>query len=203
MVRAVIAALLFAAARPASAAPALSFEQSLGQLHQQLSALRASQVRQKADGLAQRIDRVAMDASRYYWDSDNLRRILRDLRWRAQRLQHPNQDPWFRSDLDRFIWDLKDLARNVEWARAEAQDITNLASKNPALVAPAQDLSNQAQSLRSETSWLESDGRWAADDFRRLGLQFEAWDVERESRDAMESSRRLDDQARALLAKVR
>lgn len=202
MLRITLAALVLASARPALAAPASSFEQSLSAIQRQLGAERARRLQDKSAGLADRIERLANDAANLFWEANRLRGVLQDLRARARRYQRPDSDPFFRSDLDRLVWDLRDFAGDADRASRQAEDITRQASKDPALVEPARSLLESAASLRSECAWLESDGRWAAQDFRYIGFHPEAGDVEREARDADESSRRLEGQAKALSAKV-
>lgn len=206
MVRFLVCAVLLSLAASSSAA-SLSFEQSLGALREQVLTVRVEQAKAKTAGLGARITRAANDASRLRWDAQRLRDRIRDIRWRAQRqgMGQPGQprDPWLRNDIQRAVWDLRDLARDCGWLARDAESFNREATKDPALVGPAERLDSDAQGLQGEAQWLESDARFASWDIRRAGYNMEAWDIERESGNANTSARGLRDSARALLQKVR
>lgn len=193
-------ALLLAAA--AHAGPALpSFEASLGQLRQDVLAVRATQIKDNNDALARDIYTLSSETRSLYWETSRLRRQTNDLRWRCQRAA-PN-DRFLQSDVQRFIWDLRDFSRRFWQSANEGQRLLRAAVKDPILVSPAQNLEQSAVDLSSEARWLENDARFASWDFRRAGFASESWDLERESSDAAGYARDLEASARALSAKVR
>lgn len=207
MVRLAALALAFAvpaaAAGPAALPP--SFETMLNAIHLQVRETRAVQVKEK--GRAE-IEQLSRDVSRLYSDLWRLRNDLRDVARRAQRHGpsqpgRPEQDPFLRSDIQRLVWNLRDMARYTESAERSAQRLIAQAPKDPEQVGPAQSLLSNAQRFSSETHWMENDSRNAGWDLRRAGYNMEAWDVERESRDIASGAQNLEGASRALLEKVR
>lgn len=204
----VLAALAFLVSAQVSAAPALTFESSLGQLRQTVVAARAEQVRAKNAALKHDLTRLANDARTLQWQGWNLRTRVGDVRRRAARYipprpGKPESDPFLRSELSRLTWDLRDHAWKAESAARDAQRIEREATQDPELVGPAEQLSFSARDYANETRWLAIEARNASWDVRRAGFSMEAWDLERESGNAENDSRDLETYAQRILAKVR
>ena len=185
-----------------------SFEPVLQELRSTLreAAAERKQVRSQTDAgeiqsLNSETRRLRWDASRYKRDLDDISRRVRN----AQRPQpgRPSNDPFLSSDLNRLVWNLRDLERDSQWAESRAVRAAQTAVKDPALVGPAQSLLSSAQWLRSDVDWLERDARWAAMDLRRIGYSMEAWDIERLSADAARQARSIESAAAQILSKVR
>ena len=191
------------AAGPAAMPP--SFEGMLNAIHLQVRQTRAAQVQEKSKA---EIERLSWDVSRLNSDLWQLRNDLRDIARRVQRRGpsqpgRPDQDPFLRNDIQRLVWNLRDMARFADRAERDVQRLISQASKDPEQVQPAQNLLSEAQRMSSETRWLESDGRNVGWDLRRAGYNMEAWDVERESGGIATGARNLENASRALLEKVR
>ncbi len=204
-----LAALVLVLAAPVSAAgPAAmppSFEGLLNAIHLQVRQTRAAQVKEKSKV---EIERLTWDLSRLNSDLWRLRNDLRDIARRVQRYGRPqpgrpDQDPFLRNDIQRLVWNLRDMARFADRAERDVQRLISQAVKDPEQVQPAQNLLSEAQRMSSEARWLESDGRNVGWDLRRAGYNMEAWDVERESGGIATGARNLENAARALLEKVR
>jgi hypothetical protein len=204
MVRTLALLVSLAAALPAHAVPAApSFEQSLNAGHARVITARAAQVKAKS---APDIQSASWDTERSSRQASSLRLTLSDLRRRAQdarRRNPPKPDAVFKSQLDRFVWDLRTWDQDLRALERRAMDLSNTAAQDADSVAPAQQLVWDAQNLRTETSMFSSDGTWLASDLRALGFNFEALDVERLSRDGGDSARQLGYDADAILTRVR
>lgn len=203
MVRALSAALLFAAVS-ASASPAIpSFEFSVANIQASIAAMRAEQVQAKSGNIGPQIDSLAWDLERYERDTQRMRN---DLRWLQQRLRstgQPNQDPSLRWDIQRLTRDLAQLSRDAQWRLNDLRMLTSQAEKDQALVAAASRLNDTARRLKSETNWFAMDARFAYFDFMRAGYTFEGMDLDRNSRDIDSRAQDLQSEADRLLAKVR
>lgn len=203
MVR-VLAVLLTLASMPARAATtAPSFEQSMGSARASVLAVRAAQLKPKA---SQEIQQLSWDAQRAARQASSLRLTLSDLRTRARDTRNrkpPVPDAFFKSQLQRFVFDLGSWARDLQALERRAMDLSVSAPKDPDSAAPAQQLVWDAQSLRDETTWISSDGSWLASDLRPLNLQLEAMEVERLTREGGDNARQLGYDADAILSRVR
>lgn len=185
-----------------------SFEASLGQIRRQALATRGEHKKAKALSLKAEIDSAAREASRLSWDASRQRGAVSELRRRAQRYepdrpQRPGSDPFFRSDLQRAVWNLRDLSRETRRLSAAVQRLAQTAPKDPALLQPAEALLRNAGHLRGEARWLETEADRASWDIRRAGFSLEAWDIERESRNTSDSSRQIEAHAGRLVDAVR
>lgn len=204
---ALIAVLSLVVSSHAAAGPTVSFEAALGNIRSTVLKTRASQIRTKTTATESEIRRLTRSLEWKDWDVRRLKNRLSDLRRRAQRLDRNGRgrgsDAFFNNDLRRFVWDLRDLKRDIERDARTLTRILRSAIKDPALVSPAQRLEREARSLESETGWLESEARWARMDIRRAGYNFEAWDIERYSDDIDRDTRQLRRDARRLIDKVR
>lgn len=177
----------------AAVAVSLPFEGALMHVRQEVQAL------QQSLATATRIRSASRDLRNAGW---NARRARQDLQMLRNRMHRP-QDPFLRSEAQRLVWNLRELNRQLWRIQSETSRLARESSKDPELVAPAEELDREARDLRSETRWLETDGRWAGMDLRRAGLSMEAWDVERETQETERWARDLEWDARTLLDKVR
>lgn len=208
-----LAAVLLGAVAVRAEEP-VSFEALLDGVRLEVQETRAEQVEAKNQSRAQEIDRLARDLNRLDWDARRLRDRVGDLRRRANMMgrnqpqPRPGQpprpsDPFFRNDLQRAVWDIRDFKRDVELGEQTATRYAREATPDPVLVGPAQNLQRESYSLDSETGWLESEARWARMDLQRAGYTWEGYDIEREADDARRASQDLARSARDLLNRVR
>lgn len=205
---AVLAISCFLAA-PVRAAGVVSFENALAEIRRGALAGKAALLQRRKDGLAEDIQKLSDQTRRLDWDSSRLRRDLDNLRRRAQRYAaprrpgQPDPDPFLRMDLDRFIWDLRDFCSYTANADRAARSYLASATKDPALVAPAQNLHANANPLWHSVNWLASDARFAESDFRRAGFHGQASDLYWKTSDADRDAHSLLNTASQLLDKVR
>jgi hypothetical protein len=206
---------LMLAATSASAAPLAlpSFENAAAELRANVAALRAAAVKEKAADIGPRLDQMAWDVQR---DQQDCQRLRRELSFLLSRLRNGGRggrpgpgngrggpDQNLRWEFQRFNQDLQRVVRGAQWRLSDLRGLSAEAQKDPALVGPAQRLSDAARWLKSDTGWLVSDARFAYFDLMRAGLTFEGMDLDRNSRDLDQSSQDLQSEADRLLAKVR
>ncbi|MBI3564949.1 MAG: hypothetical protein HY079_07125 [Elusimicrobia bacterium] len=206
MVRTLAAALLVLAVR-ASAAPVAtaSFEDLAARIHATVRAQRAASVKALDAGTAQRLDSLAWDLERSRQDASRLRD---DLRWLMNRVRAPQQpgrqDPNLRWELQNMTRDLARVARDAQWSLDQLRSLSSqVAGKDPTLVASAQNLSAKAGWLQSDAHWLVFDAGFASMDLMRAGYSFESMDLDRGARDLDRATRDLQAEAQRLLDKVR
>ena len=129
------------------------FEQTLGLFNREFIAARTAQRRSRSLATAAEINSVSRSISRLRWDASRLNGVVSGLDARAQRYApplpgFPDSDPFFRNDLQRAIYDLRDLVRNTNDSLRRIQQILGSIQRDPTLVSPAQNLLGSAQSLR-------------------------------------------------------
>jgi len=205
---AALAALWLAA--PSQAQDLVSFENALGNLRQQVLTAKAEQADARSQALANDLQRLSFDIRNRVWDVQRQRNTFSDLRRRAQRMQRKdkanqpgqNNDPFFRNDLTRFVWDLQNFSRETERQRWELDRIFREASAAPELVNPVRMVQDALRDMSSQFQWLESDVRMGVWDIRRAGFSMEAWDIEREVGDLQREIRDMEALGRRLLDKV-
>lgn len=185
-----------------------SIEPALQELRATVRAAAAERREIRSQSLSGELQSLASEAGRLRWDASRYKRDLDDISRRARNAQshqpgRPSNDPFLSSDLNRLVWNLRDLERNIQWAESRGIRAAQTATKDPSAVGPAQSLLSNAQWLRSDADWLERDARWAAMDLRRIGFSMEAWDIERLTGDAARQSRNLESAAAQILSKVR
>jgi hypothetical protein len=200
------ALVLLAATAQSTTLP--SFEAALGMIRQDVLTERARQIAAKNQALAQEIERLARQVSDLRWASWRYRDRLNDLRRRAQNYVpdqpgRPSNDPFLRWDVQQLAYDVRNFARDVDWAKREVFRLSAQATKDPDLVSASQHLKDRAESLRSTCQWLKDDALWAMLDLRHAGFYMEAFDIEREASRASDSSRDLKNEARVLAEKVK
>jgi len=199
--------LVILASISASAAPALTFEQTLGQLRERTVAA-VRKIRLKNATTPAEIKEWGEATHEFFWDARHLRDTLRDLGFRVRRYNpdqpgRPQQDPFLSNDLRRLIWEMRDFNRHMSLHLQRVQTAYRNAAPNAELVEPAELLSTRAQNVQFEVDWLESDARNIDWDLRRANFSFEAMDIEREMARMPQITRDVLREANLLLNKVR
>ena len=212
MIRSLTAALLTLPllASLSFAAQAISFENALHNIRQSVLATRQKQIQAKDAAQASKIRSLANDLRRFRWDVQDAKRVVSDIRRRAQRAANDGgrdgdrsrQDPFLRNDINRALWNLRDLNRDLDRVRMTLGQLLREAKKSPESVSAAADLASSAGWMQSDAGWLQSEARWARSDLRRAGYTFEGWDIERECDDIDREARDLERDARTLQSKV-
>ncbi len=199
---------LYAAAAFAQAPS--SFDAALGGVRSQILRTQAAQkaAKPKADSLELR--QLSSELNRQRWSINRSEFTLRDLQRRAQEIERasrpgeaPTRDAFFESDLRRFGWDLRDLARQSAMTAREVERVERAAEKNPELVQAAETLLSEAAWTRLEAQGLSRSARWAAFDFRRIGFVFESYDIESQSDAIGRSAEDAERAAKSIVEKVR
>lgn len=206
MVRALFAALLFASASAAAAAPLAlpSFETAAFQLQAAVKAMRASQVQAKGADIGPRLDSMSWDLQRAAQDVERMRGDLRLLMTRVNTIPPGGRvDPNLGWELQRFNQELDSLARDGQFRLNDLNVLAAQAEKDPSLVGRAQNLVNAASGLKSDANWLVFDVRFDVPDLMRAGFSFEEMDLDRFSRDLDRNASDLQSGTERLLAKVR
>ncbi|MBI5623946.1 MAG: hypothetical protein HY924_09220 [Elusimicrobia bacterium] len=193
----------------AAVVPALpGFEAALTGLRANILAAKAERIEAKNLQAAYDLDRLASDVRGFQWTAQRLKSDLQDLRRRAQRIQpgQPNNDPFFRNDLNRAVWALRDLQWAVQRVRMDAERLAMQARPDPGQIQSARRFTDSFTWTESEIGWLASEARWAEWDIRRAGFSMEAWDISRYSadveRDIRDSHREADEILRKVSAPV-
>lgn len=218
MVRALSAALLLAASSAYAAPEIPSFEASVANIQAVVAASRAASVKKLSADVGPQLDNLSWDLERADQDAQRLRN---DLRWLLQRVrqhrslapgrpqpgrpapQQPDNDPSLRWDVQRLTQDLSRLARDAQWRSTDLRNLSAQTGKDAALVGPASRVLDAARRLKGDTNWLATDARFAYFDFMRAGFTFEAMDLDRNTRDFDSRAQDLQNDADALLTKVR
>ena len=211
MVRAAFALLLAVpsafAAGPAPVVPSLPFEGAVEAFRADVNAARAARAKAAAADIGPHLNSLAWDLDRAHQDVTTMRRVLAWLAARARAYRpptrtRPESDPQLRWDLRTASRNLETLARNAEHSLQRLHMLAGQATKDEALVLPAQRLAGSASTLSAETGWLGMDSRTATSDIRWAGFSFEAMDIDNAARELEDAARSLDGAASALRAKV-
>lgn len=179
---------------------AVTFESELGAARQIILADQAGLKQAQNESLAKEIEALALEADRLRDKASSLSGNLDRIR---RRLQRERESLFLRIELDRLVAEFKVFRGDAAKAGKAADRICKSARKDPALLAPARKMRDNAKRFSSAAMWLEIYGRDASVEFRRAGYDFQAWDIERSTSDAMWAARDWLRLSKKLLNKVK
>ncbi|MBI4057061.1 MAG: hypothetical protein HY399_05880 [Elusimicrobia bacterium] len=204
----IVLVLIFAAfpfTAVVKATPPITFEQTLGQGHQQILATRTNQIKAQDEAMRGRVDKVtrqinALLVEAYFLPDDFilLRRLAEDCQPKCSTL-----NPSLRRDIAIFTEHLHALTHNLESARLRVRWLSHIVTKSHNVEWPVWSLALNAYGLNNSIEFLSPMILETLPIFRNSGFFAEAQNLYLKNSKGLNSSKKLRSEALELLDKTR